>query len=47
MNEPNQETIKLTTGTDQYSVVPGGSLEMTLVLTNKTERNHDDNKPSY
>jgi hypothetical protein len=25
MNEPNQETIKLTTGTDQYSVVPGSS----------------------
>ena len=34
MNEPSQETIKLTTDTDQYSVVPGGSLEMTLVLTN-------------
>jgi heat shock protein HslJ len=34
MNEPSQETIKLTTDTDQYSVVPGGSLEMTLVLSN-------------
>ncbi len=31
MNEPIQETIKLTTDTDQYSVVPGGSLDMTLV----------------
>jgi hypothetical protein len=47
MNEPNQETIKLTTGTDQYSVVPGSSLEMSLVLTNKKERYHDDNRPSY
>ena len=47
MNEPNQETIKLTTDMDQFSVVPGGSLEMTLVLTNKTEMKHDYNRPGY
>lgn len=47
MNEPSQETIKLMTDTDQYPVVPDGSIEMILFLTIETERNHDNNRPSY
>jgi heat shock protein HslJ len=37
MGEPSQESIKLTTDTDQYSVIPGGSLDITLVLTNQSQ----------
>ena len=47
MNEPSQETIKLTTDTNQYPVVPDGSVETILFLTIETERNHDNNRPSY
>ena len=47
MNEPSQKTIKLTTDTDQYPVVPDGSIEMILFLTIETVRNHDNNRPSY
>ena len=34
MNDSEQEQIKLTTQTDQYSVAPGGSVEIPVVLTN-------------
>ena len=47
MNEPSQETIKLTTATNQFPVVPDGSIETILFLTIETERNHDNNRPSY
>jgi hypothetical protein len=47
MNEPSQETINLTTDMNQFPVVPGGSVETILVLTIETERNHDNNRPSY
>ena len=35
MNKLNPESIKLTTEVDQYSVAPGGRLEIALVLTNQ------------
>jgi len=47
MNGPSQETIKLTTDTNQYTLVPDGSIEMILFLTIETVRNHDNNRPSY
>jgi len=47
MNEPSQETIKLTTDTNQYPLVPDGSVETILFLTIETERKHDNNRPSY
>jgi hypothetical protein len=47
MSEPNSAEIKLTTWTDQYTVIPGGSLGLILVLTIETERNYDNNRPSY
>jgi len=35
MDNPNLEEIKLTTSTDQFSVTPGGSLEIPLLVTNQ------------
>ena len=37
MNDPDQEKLLLKTEADQYSVAPGGSLEIPLVLTNRGE----------
>ena len=37
MNDPNQEKLLLKTEADQYSVAPGGSLDIPLVLTNRSE----------
>ncbi len=35
MDNPNLEEIKITTPTDQFSVTPGGSLEIPLLVTNQ------------
>ena len=35
MNEPSQETTKLTTDTNQYPLVPGGSVGMILFINHQ------------